>query len=874
VSLSRGSRLGPYQLVAEIGAGGMGHVFRALDTRLDRSVAIKVLPEQRWSDPEFRHRFQHEARAISSLSHPNLCALFDVGDEPVPYLVMELLEGETLRDKLDAGPITTRKALTWAAQIAHGLSAAHEKGLIHRDLKPENIFVTRNELVKILDFGLAKTATPSMLKTEPGIVMGTAHYMSPEQVRGTPIDHRSDLFSLGVVLFEMLSGRVPFGARSAVETMNAILVDDPPDLPNLPEHVDALVRRCLEKDPGRRFSSAHDLAFALENAAKSLGSAPEGSKTPRASRAVKREDNRARITVMVLILVSIGIIAAITRGAFDAPGHEPPTLRTLTYSGRDSAPAASPDGKLVAFVSSRDGRNRIWLKQLAGGTEAVLTTGPDDTAPRFSPDGAQLLFTRAEGGASALYRVALLGEPRKLIDNAFDGDWSPDGKRIAFVRNRGTTAGVSSIRFSTVCLASADGGAVQEIAASSDDELIAPRWSPDGQSIAITQQPHGTAGGAVLLVDLPSGNRKLLQRKEPHGILSATAWTGDGNAVLYAALDEIHASVRRRRGSGAAIIRHDVRDGTSRILLRYPHAAADTLDLLGDGRIVFVEDITRQNLQEISLRGGAARWLSHGMSMDRQPTYARGGTSVIFTSDRGGNVDLWELTLNSGALHRLTDHPDVDWDPHPSADATTLYWSSNRGGPFEIWAATIDGANAQQLTHDGVDAENPSTPALGDWIYYDSSNPKTDGLWRIPHTGGAPSLIVAAETIHPEVSADGQYVAYQRPEREGTIALDVVRVADHQVFTLASGIGGSVVALRVRWIGTSHTLAFRALDAQGRVAIFAQDFVPGTDTTSTRRQLVSGDVTPETFAISPDGTHVILSVVDEASELMVGEGVR
>jgi TolB protein len=672
----------------------------------------------------------------------------------------------------------------------------------------------------------------------------------------------------------MLTGRVPFRARSAVETMNAILVDEPDDLGNVPDHVDALVRRCLEKEPARRFASAHDLAFALENAAKSLGTmTPDAQKQPRASRPTAPAASKApRIAIMIAILASIAVFGALSRGAFDRPVIDPPRLRTLTYSGRDSAPAASPDGKLIAFVSTRDGRSRIWLKQLADGTEAVVTAGGEDSAPRFSPDGALLLFTRAERGVSAMYRVAVLGgEPRKLIDNAFDGDWSPDGKRIAFIRNRG-----AKVRFSTVCVANVDGGAVREVASAADDDLISPRWSPDGNSLAVTQQPRGTAGGAVLLFDLRSGDRRRLARNEPHGILSAPAWTHDGEAVIYAALDEVHSSIRRRRASGAAIIRQDVHDGSSRVLFRYPHAAADTVDVLADGRIVFVEDVTRQNLQEVSLADGqhenAARWLSRGMSMDRQPSYARDGTSVVFTSDRGGNVDLWELKLASGALHRLTDHQDVDWDPHPAFDGTSLYWSSNRGGHFEVWSATIDGAGAQQLTHDGVDAENPSTPRVGDWLFYDSSNPKTEGLMRMPRGGGAPHVVVATETIHPEVSADGQYVAYQHPEEEGTVAIDVVRVADGKVFTLAGGFAHEIV-MRVRWIGATHAIAFRALDAQGQIAIFAQDFIPDTDTTHTRRQLVSGDATPETFAIAPDGKHAILSVIDEASGLMMAEGL-
>jgi serine/threonine protein kinase len=860
----------------------MGHVFRALDTRLDRQVAIKVLPQQRWSDPEFRQRFEREARAISSLSHPNLCALYDVGEVSldgvaVPYLVMELLEGETLRDRIEAGAIPTRKALAWAAQIATGLAAAHEKGLIHRDLKPENVFITRGEqLLKILDFGLAKATQPqpedstTALHTDPGMVMGTAHYMSPEQVRGTNIDHRSDLFSLGVVLYEMLTGRVPFRARSAVETMNAILVEEPPAISvPVPEHVEALVWRCLEKDPSQRFASARDLAFALDNAAKSLGTAtPEGSKTPRVTRsAPQRTRTGARLAIMGVVLGSILLAAALARGVFDEDEPEPPRLRTLTYSGRDSQPAASRDGRLVAFVSTRDGRARIWIKQLADGSEAALTAGPDDSAPRFSPDGSMVLFTRQENGVRALYRVPLVGgEPRKLIDNAFDGDLSPDGRRVAFVRNRQDRE-----RTSTVCVAQIGGGSIQEIAASKDDEFGAPRWSPDGRWIAVTRQPRGTIAGSIVLIDQLSGERRILQRKARHGAVSAPAWTRDGDAILYAEMDAITSRAVQRRGSGAAIVRYEI-DGGPRVLLRNPHAAADTLDLLGDGRIVFTEDVTRQNLQLLSLATGESRWLSRGMSTDRQPSYARGGQSVLFTSDRGGNVDIWELTIATGALRRLTDHDGVDWDPHASADGTTLFFSSNRGGHFEVWSSTLDGVNPQQLTRDGVDAENPSTPASGDWIFYDSTNPKSDGLWRIPRGGGKALLVAGDETIHPEVSADGQYVAYQRPEPGGPSAVQVVRVSDGAVFTLASRIAG-IFALRVRWIGATHTIAYRALDEHGRTAVFAQDFVPGQDTRDTRRQLTSTELTPETYAISPDGKQVIVSVIDEASGLMIAEGI-
>ncbi|HYO76192.1 MAG TPA: protein kinase [Thermoanaerobaculia bacterium] len=886
--LARGARLGPYLIDAEIGAGGMGHVFRATDSRLDRAVAIKVLPQHRWADAKIRHRFEREARALSSVSHPNLCALYDIGEltqsgDTVPYLVMELLEGETLRDRLQSGRLGMRKALAWAAQIASGLAAAHAKGVIHRDLKPENVFITGGQLLKILDFGLALTtgaatdADPTAMRTDPGMIMGTWHYMSPEQVRGESLDARSDIFSLGIVLFEMLTGEVPFHARSAVETMNAILTDEPPELstllPSVPDAVEGLVRRCLEKDPAKRFSSAHDLAFALESAARQVTTStptPARRRTTAPSPAVKGD--RIRTIILGLFVLALIAAAIIARRSDPVNAPEPPRLRTLTYSGRDSAPAASPDGRLIAYVSSRDGNRRIWLKQLGDGTEAAVTSGPDDATPRFSHDGSSLLFTRTERGSSAIYRVAVLGgEPRKLIDNASDGDWSPDGKQVAFIRGRATPT-----RFATVCIATIDSGEVREVVATATEELLAPRWSPDGHSLAVSRAPRGTTAGSLLVIDLVSGDKRVLSRSEPHGLVSGAAWTRDGAALIYIELEALaSAGLPRRRGS-SAIVRHEVESGNARVLLRNPHSAADTIDIAGDGRLVFAEDLTRQNLQEVTLDGTRPpRWLSRGTSVDRQPSYARNGASVVFASDRGGNVDVWELTLGSGSLRRITDHSGIDWDPQPSANGDALFWSSNRGGHFEVWTSALDGANARQVTRDGVDAENPSLPAHGQWLVYDSSNPRSDGIWRIPLTGGTPSLVVAAETIHPEVSADGQYVVYQRPEAGGAAAIDVARVADGKVFTLASGLSGPTL-VRARWLGATHTIAFRDADATGNVAVFAQDFRPGEDTRATRRQLIASnpDAMPETFALSADGKRAVIAVLDEASGLMIAEGVR
>lgn len=310
MTLSSGTKLGPYEILAPIGAGGMGEVYRARDSRLGRDVAVKVLPDSVSADPERLRRFEQEARSIAALNHPNILSVPDIGAQNgTRYIVTELLEGETLREKLSAGALSQRKSVDYGLQVAAGLAAAHDKGIVHRDLKPENLFVTRDGRVKILDFGLAKAlaipaaiasfgapdatieASVAVTRTAEGVMLGTVGYMSPEQVKGEPADSRSDIFSFGAVLYESLSGRRPFQRDSSVETMSAILKEDPPEISSAPSHVSPgvgrIVQRCLEKDPGHRFQSAKDLAFALETMSGS--SSQLSSAVPTASAAATRK---------------------------------------------------------------------------------------------------------------------------------------------------------------------------------------------------------------------------------------------------------------------------------------------------------------------------------------------------------------------------------------------------------------------------------------------------------------------------------------------------------------------------------------------------------------------------------------------------------
>ena len=409
MTVTAGSRLGPYEILAPLGAGGMGEVWRARDPRLGRDVAVKVLPASFSADPERLRRFQQEARAAGALNHPNITAVYDIGThEGTTYVVSELLEGETLDTRLGEGPLSPRKAIEYALQIARGLAAAHEKGIVHRDLKPENLFITRDGRIKILDFGLARFSAPDSSEspsglpatsagTEPGIVLGTLGYMSPEQVRGRPADPRSDIFSFGAVLYEMLSGKRAFPGTSAADTISAILREDPPEVSRsdrqIPDALERIIRHCLEKQPEERFRSAHDLGFALEAVSGASGST--SAVLPLVLRARPRF---ARENWRWILALGAAVLAGALLDHLLRPPAEPHlvTFHPLTYSGTDFSPAASPDGRTLAFASERDGRRRIWLKQLAGGNEVALTSGPDDD-PRFSPDGSMVLFTRSEG---------------------------------------------------------------------------------------------------------------------------------------------------------------------------------------------------------------------------------------------------------------------------------------------------------------------------------------------------------------------------------------------------------------------------------------------------------------------------------------------
>lgn len=876
-ALATGTRLGPYEITNLLGRGGMGEIYRARDTRLARDVAVKVLPAALARNPERLSRFEQEARAASALNHSHIVSLYDVGrQQGLAYIVTELLEGQTLAERIAHGPLPVRKALECAEQAARGLAAAHERGIVHRDIKPANLFLTDDGQVKILDFGLAKLAEsvagPAGLdgaapESTPGIAMGTVGYMSPEQVRGEAVDFRSDQFSLGCVVYELLTGEPAFRRPTGAQTLAAVIEDEPAPIvelnPKVPAAAAWIVERCLAKDAEERYAATRDLARDLQLANSRLSSA-------RADPVAARPRRQRKILSRLVAAASlVGVGAGVAWWLRPQPPPVP-LVRFLTYSGRDSSPSASPDGKTVVFSSTRDGHRRLWLKQLATGSELPLTDGDDDH-PRFSPDGSTILFSRTESRGVSLYRVPSLGgEPRKLIADALYGDYAPTGGRICFVRH------IVDPEWTTVMSTAADDGSdIRELARLPGRALKPPRWSPDGRTIAVAEAKFQAGQRMeVALVDTTSGRSRTLKLATPISP-DALAWVG-GETLAFS---HSEVAVSAYSGNTSAIVLQDLKSRRTRFVFSVPFDM-EVLDILGPGRLVFGANSYRIHLREVPMRSATAargRWLTGGSSTDRQPIYDRAGEWIVFSSNRGGNLDLWAVSRSTSAIRRITDDPAEDWDPSFTRDGKLL-WSTNRTGNFEVWMAEPDGTGARQITHDGVDAENPVATPDGQWVLYASANPRSRGILKIRADGTGVVPLVPGNSQIPEISPDGRLVAFVADLGSERSALRVARVADGTLVPFRVPLppwipAGDVDVGRCRWLPDGRALAFIGQEPDGTYGVYVQEFTVGGRTPRPRLVAFDPDRAVESLGISPDGAFLTVAYLDEVSNLMTADNV-
>jgi eukaryotic-like serine/threonine-protein kinase len=684
-----GQKIGPYEVAGQIGAGGMGEVYKARDPRLGRDVAIKVLPSSFSSDPNRLQRFAQEARAAAALNHPNILAIFDIGeDKGAPYVVSELLEGETLRGRLRSGALSVRKAIDFALQMAHGLGAAHEKGIVHRDLKPENLFITHDNRLKILDFGLAKLIHPEensssgdaptmQVATDPGVVMGTVGYMSPEQVRGKSADHRSDIFSFGSILYEMLSGKRAFHGDSPADTMSAILKDDPPELcetsRNIPPALQRIVNHCLEKNPGQRFQSAGDVAFNLE----SLTEISTPSKL--GLQAVAPPARRSWLLPSVATL----LVAASVVGTYfvvkPAGTRQEPSFHRLTFRrGTILAARFSPDGQTIVYGAALEGK-----------PVELFTTRFDSTDSRplglektellsISSTGEIAVSTNARSQAAfletgTLARVPLAGgAPRDVLDNVMWADWTPDGSDLAVARKAAISA--NDLEFPAGKVIYQPQGWVSHV-----------RFSRNGNLLAFGDHVPTGDDGRVVVVDR-EGNRKAISSF--YSSVEGVAWSRDGSEVWFTASPN---------GAARALYAMDLA-GKERLILRVP-GTLSAQDITRDGRVLLTEDNPQIMMMALPPGEKTERnlsWFDWSLAAGISPD----GKTVIFDESGeavGARYGVFLRKTDGSPAVRLGDGAFSALSPDGKSVA-----SLDLGSPSQIELLPIGAGQPRHLTNDGL----------------------------------------------------------------------------------------------------------------------------------------------------------------------------
>ncbi|HUL79568.1 MAG TPA: protein kinase [Vicinamibacteria bacterium] len=784
MALVPGSRLGPYEILAPLGAGGMGEVYRARDSRLGRDVAVKVLPESRRSDPERLRRFEQEARAASALNHPSLLAVLDVGaHDGAPYVVSELLEGETLRERLRVGGLTPTKAVEYAVQIALGLSAAHEKGITHRDLKPENLFLTRDGRVKILDFGLAKLREPRpdgdggpegetlSHDTEPGAILGTVGYMSPEQVRGRPADHRSDIFSFGAVLYEMLSRRRAFLGDSSPEVLTAILKEDPPELAsserNLPPALGRVVRRCLEKRPEDRFHSAHDLALALE----AISTSPEGV---RADAQPDRRPAAVSRPWMVVATTLVALLALMTWLSLWPTGVDLSRYRftpLATDAEMEEEGAWSPDGRSIAYLKVLLGREQIFVRSVDADSPVQVTRGSNGAeSPFWSPDSSRIWFLSA-GGIWSVGRAG--GEPELVRKEEVDAAaLSPDGRTLATWRTttRGSTT-TGSVWLSSPPTAEPREYTPAPFAVSGPWNPQFLRFSPDGRQVLVAFDSAN--GVAVWLLPFPDGPgarnkpRPIFTTNPPWRGTPGFSWMPDSRHVVMAFKDAA--------GTPSRLWMADTRTET---LLPLTASVTDEAqpDVSPDGsRIVFTSGWVDHDLVEVPLDGSAPSNLLATSRNEHSAAWVPGAARFVYMTDRSGQVEIrirsrtedWDRVVVS-ARDFPSDATSLLRAPVVSPDGGQLaYDRRSGGGHVAIWLSPVTGGAPARLTQVAMEHFSPAWSPDGKWLAFHLWDGRVEKLARSRvGSSEAPQTLVEddVESAIPAWSPRGEWIAYASAE--------------------------------------------------------------------------------------------------------------
>jgi eukaryotic-like serine/threonine-protein kinase len=860
MSLASGTKLGPYEIQSLLGAGGMGEVYRARDTRLERTVAVKILTSNFSTDAERLRRFEQEARAAAALNHPNILAIFDIGTENgSPYIVSELLEGDTLRERMRDGVLPLRKAIDYGSQVARGLAAAHDKGIVHRDLKPENVFVTKDGHVKILDFGLAKLApsvtapeltnAPTMgsgavdQHTTPGVVLGTVGYMSPEQVRGLPSDQRSDIFSLGAILFEALSGKRAFKGDTSADTMSAILREEPQELSDLnravPPAIDRIVRHCLEKNPTDRFESARDVAFGLEE----LSTVSSSAGTDSAAEAARGRGLRTPLLVAIPALVLVAA-AAFWGGRATVPVSNPVFTRLTFRGGYVASARFASDGQTVVYSAGFGGDPLEIYTTRAGATQSRELGFKNSSILGISRNDEMAITLDhdsfvANASSGTLARVPFTGgAPREVAEKVLCADWSPDGETLALARRVGDSV---TIEYPPGKVLYKSSGWVSDV-----------RVSPDGNTVAFIDHPVVyDSFGSIAMVDR-AGKKTTLSGEFSSAL--GLAWLPSGKEIWYTA-SKVHISsnVFATTLSGRQRL---VWAGAGSLVLR---------DISSDGRVLFVRENRR--------RGISGLFPGHTSETDLSwqdwslPTYVSPDGRWIYFSEQGDSAGA-----KYSAYMRATDgSPAIRL-----GDGTP--WSVSPDGK---WVASLIPGEPQQLvllpTRSG-EAVNPSQSGFN----YDRAEWLPDGR-RLLIDGSEPGKPTRAYLLN---AAGGQLQAITPENQAGLLSPDgqsVIVPAGNKVISYPFDGGqpreakntlpADMLFLTFRFAGR---YLYGSLRQEVPLKVFRFDITTGQK--QLWKELAPGEragvYNIGILSVTPDARWYAYSYVRDLSDLYIVEGLK
>ena len=748
-----GSRFGAYEILSPLGAGAMGEVFRARDIRLQRDVAIKVLPESFTRDADRVGRFEREARLLAALNCRNIAAIYGLEEaDGARALVLELVEGETLAERLARRAPSLVEAIAIASQIAEGLDAAHEKGIVHRDLKPANIKITPDSTVKVLDFGLAKGAdeapaiTATTLPTayggtHAGVILGTAPYMSPEQARGLAVDKRTDIWAFGCVLYEMLTGRTPFGGATMSDVIAAILGSEPnwsalP--PATPPAVTRLLRRLLEKDLKRRVRDIGDARAELEQAV-AAPAAHEGPAAPDQPRALRVWRRVAAIAVATLLVVMTAVAWSLrARNASESIPISPHVTvsQVTSYDGTEADGAISPDGRSFVFISNHGGTADLWVRQIAGGDPVRLTNDAvEEGAPIYAPNGESIFFAKA----GAIWTIGVLGgQPRKVVDRAQAPAPSPDGRSLAWFASSadGTSLVVGGVDGSDARALAAN------VAAQPSDRgrgVSRPTWSRDGKRIAYSSGGLFAPRNLFVVDAAGSAPRQITHFTGASEGAQTQAWLPDNRHLLVSYVAWPHSAAATDLG----VV--DVDTGETIRLTLNVGQGFQAPSVSADGtRVMLTANQIQNEIWKVPFgpdpeANGRAAVLLVGSSYYPQYSYVtRDGKTVMFSSPVVGSRNLLTMPLDGSAAPRQITALPGDTVTHftLSPDRTRVAFVAFATGTSDVWVQNVDGSGLKNLTHDAAAERWPIWSPDGRWIAHSSTREGREGTWRVPAEGG------------------------------------------------------------------------------------------------------------------------------------------